>query len=66
MYVSELVGRVTILGPDDQVVARLGGEQSVEPGKLMNPHAVWADSHGDLYVAEVEQGSRIQKFVRTA
>ena len=65
MYVSELVGRVTILGPNDQVVSRLGGEQSVEPGKLMNPHAVWTDSRGDMYVPEVELGSRIQKFVRT-
>ena len=64
MYVSELLGRVTILDAQDTVVAHLGGEQSLEPGKLMNPHAVWADSRGNLYVAEVEKGSRIQRFIR--
>jgi DNA-binding beta-propeller fold protein YncE len=65
MYVAELDARVTILDPDDRVVARLGGEPDASPGGLLKPHAVWGDSRGDLYVAEVEDGARIQKFCRT-
>jgi hypothetical protein len=31
----------------------------------MNPHYVCGDSHGAIYVAEVEKGARIQKFARS-
>jgi DNA-binding beta-propeller fold protein YncE len=66
VYVAELDARVTILDPEDRVVARLGGEPDPAPGGLLKPHAIWGDSRGDLYVAEVEDGARIQKFTRTA
>jgi DNA-binding beta-propeller fold protein YncE len=65
MYVAELLGRVSILDANDRVVATLGGEQSLEPGRLMNPHAVWGDSQGNLYIGEVDDGARVQKFIRT-
>jgi sugar lactone lactonase YvrE len=63
-YVAELDCRVTILDPDDQVVGYIGGTPSREPGQLLKPHAIWGDSRGDLWVAEVEDGARIQKFRR--
>jgi len=64
IYVPELQHRLTILAPDGEVVARWGGESRREPGWFVAPHGVWVDSHGDLYVCEVLQGQRIQKFVR--
>lgn len=64
MYVAELLGRVSILNPQDEVIARIGGEDDPDPSRLKKPHYVWGDSHGDIYVAEVEDGARIQKFVR--
>ena len=52
----------TILDPQDQVVGHIGGVPSREPGQLLKPHAIWGDSRGGLYVAEVEDGARIQRF----
>ncbi len=66
MYVAELQGRVSLLRLDGTVMGSLGGldEQAAEPGKFVAPHGSWADSHGDLYVSEVLEGQRLQKFVR--
>jgi NHL repeat len=64
VYVPELQSRMSILDPDGQVVARWGGEERREPGWFVAPHGAWVDSRGDLYVCEVLQGQRIQKFVR--
>ena len=36
----------------------------VAEGWFVAPHGAWVDSRGDLYVCEVLQGQRIQKFVR--
>lgn len=63
-YVSELSSRVTILDPDDRVIARLGGEPAATPGQFVAPHAVWLDARGALYVTEVLEGRRVQKFAR--
>jgi sugar lactone lactonase YvrE len=65
IFVPELQHRLSILDPDGEVVARLGGESRREPGHFVAPHGAWVDSHGDLYVCEVLQGARIQKFIRT-
>jgi DNA-binding beta-propeller fold protein YncE len=64
MYVTELLGRLTILDRNNQIIARIGGDQSREPGQLMFPHGQWGDSHGDIYIAECQKGARVQKFVR--
>ena len=66
MYVAELQGRVSILSLDGTVLARWGSPEDrvAEPGKFVGPHGIWADRHGDLYVSEVLQGQRIQKFAR--
>jgi len=64
VYVTELQQRFSIMNPDGKLVARWGEEKSLEPGLFMNPHCACIDSHGDLYVGETLEGSRIQKFKR--
>jgi sugar lactone lactonase YvrE len=64
LFVAELQHRVSILAPDGKVLARLGGEESRAPGQFVAPHGVWTDSRGDLYVGEVLEGHRLQKFAR--
>jgi sugar lactone lactonase YvrE len=64
VYVPELQHRISILDPDGALVARWGGEPRREPGGFVAPHGAWADSRGDLYVCEVLQGQRVQKFIR--
>jgi DNA-binding beta-propeller fold protein YncE len=63
-YVSELEDHVSILDLDGNLLGRFGSERSHAPGKFWGPHALWADSSGDLYVAEVLEGQRVQKFAR--
>ena len=65
MYVAELGDRVSVLNLEGTVLARWGGERSHEPDQFWGPHGIWADSHGDVYVAEVLEGQRVQKFART-
>ena len=76
MYVAELDARVTILDAQDNVIGRFGGhgewdevgpdvERPYPPrtaGTLLKPHCIWGNSQGSLYVSEVEDGARIQKF----
>lgn len=64
LYVSELQHRVSIVNLDGEVLARLGEEKSDETGQFVAPHAVWTDSQNSLYVGEVLEGQRIQKFRR--
>jgi DNA-binding beta-propeller fold protein YncE len=64
MYVAELGARVTILDLDGNILCRWGGERSHEPGEFWAPHGLWVDSQGDVYVAEVLEGARLQKFAR--
>ena len=68
--------RVSLLDLDGNVIHRFGGDDPVRPGNFFAPHGIWADSKGDLYVAEVIYsggGNRglvpldmhsLQKFVR--
>ena len=64
MYVAELEDRVSIVDLDGNVIGRFGSERSHDPGKFWGPHGIWTDSAGDLYVAEVLEGARLQKFAR--
>jgi DNA-binding beta-propeller fold protein YncE len=64
MYVAELGSRVTICDLQGNIIGRIGDEASTEPGKFRSPHGLWTDSEGSLYVAEVLQGARLQKFAR--
>ena len=64
IYVSELGHRLTIMDGDGKILARWGDESSHEPGQFVAPHGIAIDSHGDIYIGEVLQGQRIQKFIR--
>jgi sugar lactone lactonase YvrE len=64
MYISELEDRVSIVDLDGNVIGRFGSERSHDPGKFWGPHGIWTDSEGSIYVAEVLEGARLQKFAR--
>lgn len=64
-YVAELTHRVSILNKRGEVLARIGGVENFAPGRFVAPHCVWKDTHGALYVGEVLEGQRIQKFIPT-
>ena len=57
---------MTLLTLDGTVIQRFGSpdDRAREPGKFVGPHGIWADRHGDFYVAEVFAGKRVQKFIR--
>jgi DNA-binding beta-propeller fold protein YncE len=55
-------GRVSVFSPDHKVLARFGGGANpCAPGDFWSPHDVWIDSHGDLYVGEVNYTTGIRK-----
>jgi DNA-binding beta-propeller fold protein YncE len=65
VYVPELHQRMSILNLDGEVLARWGKDEPThEAGQFFAPHTACTDSRGDLYVGEVLEGQRIQKFVR--
>jgi sugar lactone lactonase YvrE len=63
-YVAELRNRVSISDLDGNVLSRWGRFPSQEPGQFYAAHGIWTDSHGDVYVGEVLEGQRLQKFRR--
>ena len=80
MVVPELVARVTLLGPDNKVVARLGAdvdrvsadkkksirgnEKLWQDGKFVHPHDACFDQDGNIYVAEWVGSGRVTKLAR--
>jgi DNA-binding beta-propeller fold protein YncE len=52
--------RVTVLDRDGKALQHWG-EPGAGPGQFAMPHALCVDSHGDVYVAEIN-GQRLQKF----
>ncbi len=60
--VSEHLGRLSILSEDGGTLARWGGDD--EPDLFGAPHGVAIDSHGDIYVGDVEPGRRLLKLTR--
>jgi hypothetical protein len=64
-YISELEDHVSLIDiATGELVGRFGSERSNAPGKFWGPHAIWVDSEGSIYVGEVLEGQRIQKFAR--
>ena len=71
------IARVTVCDLDGNVQSRIGGPQPLLPGNFIQPHGIWADSGGDLYVGEVVKSGKaidyfapftchsFQKFVRS-
>ncbi|MDE0634347.1 MAG: peptidyl-alpha-hydroxyglycine alpha-amidating lyase family protein [Candidatus Poribacteria bacterium] len=66
VYIAELDQRITIMTLDGEVVSQWGSERgSTVPGEFLAcPHGIWADSHGDIYVGEVQADARLQKYIR--
>ena len=69
--------RLTMLDPEDRVVATLGENDEVcacpgfpndralvEPGRFVTPHSASADALGNIYVVEWITGGRITKLAR--
>jgi DNA-binding beta-propeller fold protein YncE len=63
VFIAELTHRVSVLNKKGEVLARIGGTKSFSPGQFVAPHCLWKDTHGALYVGEVLEGQRIQKFI---
>ena len=77
-YIPDLFSRVTILDAQDKLVGHLGDYPGakdmenwpdIEPskritGKFISPHALWLDSHNDLYLVEWIKDGRITKLKR--
>jgi DNA-binding beta-propeller fold protein YncE len=65
VYVPELHQRMSIFNMEGRLLERWGeDEPSHKPGQFFAPHTACTDSRGDLYVGEVLEGQRIQKFLR--
>ena len=56
--------RFSIVDSEGELLARWGGESSHDAGQFVAPHGMAVDSHGDIYIGEVLQGQRVQKFIR--
>jgi len=64
LYVSDFGnGHVWILDRKSLTVLGHFGEQGPEPGNFRNAHHMATDSKGNLYTAEVNPGSRVQRFI---
>ena len=66
VYIVEMDQHLTIMTLDGDVITQWGSEPGNEvPGLFFAcPHGVWLDSHGDMYVSEVQADGRLQKFIR--
>ena len=64
VLVTELESRFSILDRAGNLLGRWGGETSHEPGQFVSPHCVTVDSQGSIYIGEVLEGRRVQKFAR--
>ena len=59
VYVVELDAFMTIMDMDGNTLAK------IDAGTGFGGHAVWADSHGDLYIGHNMEGKRLLKLVKT-
>ena len=66
VYVAELEQRISIMTLDGEVISQWSSERgSTVPGEFLAcPHGIWLDSHGDMYVGEVQADARLQKYIR--
>jgi len=73
--VRELPARVSVFDSKGTLLARWGSADGGAPGHVSAPHGICADSHGDVYVGEVNESIShggpmppgcyaLQKFVR--
>ena len=64
LYLAESNQRVSIMTLDGDVLARWGSKGSALDQFTNAPHSIWADSHGDVYVSEVVDPDKFQKYTR--
>jgi DNA-binding beta-propeller fold protein YncE len=62
VYVPELDGLITILSLDGKILARWTSPTGTGDGD--GGHAVWVDSHGDIYLNQNQEGRRLLKYRR--
>jgi DNA-binding beta-propeller fold protein YncE len=64
LYIAQYgVSHVAVLDRQTLEVLYQFGMRGESPGDFRGPHELAVDSKGHLYVAEVEPGNRVQKFV---
>jgi DNA-binding beta-propeller fold protein YncE len=64
LYIAQFgPSRVAVLDRQTLNVLYQFGTRSDAPGHFRGPHELAVDSKGNLFVAEVEPGNRVQKFV---
>ena len=56
--------RITIRDLNGTVLSSWQGRESDGEGVLEVAHDIWVDSHGDIYVSELRDCNRVQKFAR--
>jgi len=62
VYVPELDGLISLLTLDGKVLTRWTSPTTMGAGD--GGHAVWVDSHGDIYINQNQEGRRLLKYRR--
>ncbi len=60
VYVPELDALITLLTLDGKVLSRWTSPTGTGQGD--GGHAVWVDSHGDIYINQNQEGRRLLKY----
>jgi DNA-binding beta-propeller fold protein YncE len=64
LYIAQYgVSHIAVLDRKTLEILYQFGTRNEAPGEFRGPHELSVDSKGNLYVAEVEPGNRVQKFV---
>src|SRR5262245_32694032 len=64
MYLADYGNsHVVVMDRKDLKILFQFGMRSAEPGQFQGPHHVAVDSKGNLFVAEVSPGNRVQRFI---
>ena len=63
MYVADFNSRVVVVERETLEILDAFGSEGSGPGQFQGIHHLATDSDGNLYVAESNPGSRVQKFV---
>ena len=64
MYVAELGAFMSIVTIEGKLLARW--DMPNDAGEGQGAHALWVDSHGDIYVNQNLEGHRLIKYVKSA
>jgi hypothetical protein len=62
---AETGQRISVRTLDNEVLSMWGSHGPGPDQFTDSPHAIWVDSHGDIYVSEVVAQNKIHKFIKT-